>query len=155
MTYFTKRLLILFVLVYIVPLSNSIQNDSDVEGRIDFLQSSMARMEQRILTLTKAVNKLSRRKKDEYVMFYATLPTDTVLNINSIVKFNEIQFDEGADFNSGDGVFVSPVSGVFMFAWTTLTHSGKSIDTECCKSSTNYLPWIVSWKYSNYTVCDL
>lgn len=130
MTYFTKRLLILFVLVYIVPLSNSIQNDSDVEGRIDFLQSSMARMEQRILTLTKAVNKLSRRKKDEYVMFYATLSTDTVLNINSIVKFNEIQFDEGADFNSGDGVFVSPVSGVFMFAWTTLTHSGKSIDTE-------------------------
>ncbi|XP_052081922.1 uncharacterized protein LOC127719724 [Mytilus californianus] len=130
MTSFTKRLLILFVLVYIVPLSNSIQNDSDVEGRIEFLQSSMARMEQRILTLTKTVNKLSRRKNEEHVMFYATLSSDTVLNINSIVKFNEIQFDEGADFNSGDGVFVSPVSGVFMFAWTTLTHGGKSIDTE-------------------------
>ncbi|XP_076085510.1 uncharacterized protein LOC143056310 [Mytilus galloprovincialis] len=130
MVYFSKRLLLVFALMDFISLSNSIQNDSDVESRMDFLQSSMDRMEHRILTLTKTVNRLSKRKKDEHVMFYATLSSDTVLNINSIVKFNEIQFDEGADFNSGDGVFVSPVSGVFMFSWTTLTYSGKSIDTE-------------------------
>lgn len=63
-------------------------------------------------------------------MFYVTLSSDITLNQRSIVKFNDIQYEEGADFNSGDGVFVSPVSGVFMFAWTIRTTTGKIIDTE-------------------------
>lgn len=63
-------------------------------------------------------------------MFYVTLSSDITLNQRSIVKFNEIQYEEGANFNSGDGVFVSPVSGVFMFAWTIRTSSGKIIYTE-------------------------
>ncbi|XP_052081932.1 uncharacterized protein LOC127719732 [Mytilus californianus] len=97
---------------------------------MDLMENSLEKMEQRILNLTNEVTKLSKRKKDEHVMFYVTLSSDTVLNINSIVKFNEIQFDEGANFNSGDGVFVSTVSGVFMFAWTICTYQGKIIDTE-------------------------
>lgn len=63
-------------------------------------------------------------------MFYVTLSSTTTLTYRSIVIFNEIQYEEGVNFNSGDGVFVSPVSGVFMFAWTIRTYSGKSIDTE-------------------------
>ena len=63
-------------------------------------------------------------------MFYVTLSSTTTLTYKSIVIFNEIQYEEGVNFNTGDGVFVSPVSGVFMFSWTTLTYSGKSIDTE-------------------------
>ena len=62
MVYFSKRLLLVFALMDFISLSNSIQNDSDVESRMDFLQSSMDRMEHRILTLTKTVNRLSKSK---------------------------------------------------------------------------------------------
>ncbi|CAC5411205.1 unnamed protein product [Mytilus coruscus] len=97
---------------------------------MDLMESSMEKMEQRILNLTNEISKLSKRKKDEHVMFYVTLSSDAVLNYKSIVIFNEIQYEEGENFNSGDGVFVSPVSGVFMFAWTIHTYGGKNIDTE-------------------------
>jgi hypothetical protein len=42
------------------------------------------------------------------------------LNIKSIVKFDEVPINEGNHFNSGDGIFVAPVSGTYQFSWTTL-----------------------------------
>ncbi|VDI16061.1 Hypothetical predicted protein [Mytilus galloprovincialis] len=126
---FILKLCLMFVLLQVVP-SKSIRNNTDTDSKMDLMENSLENMEQRILNLTNQVTKLSKRKKDEHVMFYATLASDTVLNINSIVRFNEIQYDEGADFNSGTGVFVSSVSGVYMFAWTIRTYNGKTIDTE-------------------------
>jgi hypothetical protein len=37
---------------------------------------------------------------------------------------------EGNHFNSGDGIFVAPVSGTYQFSWTTITTSGKLTETE-------------------------
>jgi hypothetical protein len=54
----------------------------------------------------------------------------TILNINSIVKFDEVSVNEGNHFNSGDGIFVAPVSGIYQFSWTTLTVSSKLAETE-------------------------
>ncbi|XP_063435408.1 uncharacterized protein LOC134716373 [Mytilus trossulus] len=116
--------------MFLVVSSKSIRNDTDVDSRMDIMESSLEKMEQRILNLTNEVTILSKRKNEEHVMFYVTLSPTAVLNYKSIVIFNEIQFEEGENFNSGDGVFVSPVSGVFMFAWTIRTHSVKTIDTE-------------------------
>ncbi|XP_071146424.1 complement C1q and tumor necrosis factor-related protein 9-like [Mytilus edulis] len=126
---FILKLCLMFVLLQVVP-SKSIRNNTDTDSKMDLMENSLENMEQRILNLTYQVTKLSKRKKDEHVMFYATLASDTVLNKNSIVRFNEIQYDEGADFNSGTGVFVSTVSGVYMLAWTIRTYNGKTIDTE-------------------------
>jgi aspartate/tyrosine/aromatic aminotransferase len=59
------------------------------------------------------------------------MPTaDITLNKNSIVKFSEVLNNEGNHFNPGDSVFVSPVSGVFLFSWTTTTTSSKNTNTE-------------------------
>ena len=56
--------------------------------------------------------------------------TDIILNKNSVVKFSDVLNNEGNHFNSGDSIFVSPVSGVYLFSWTTQTYSGKSVNTE-------------------------
>ena len=56
--------------------------------------------------------------------------SDISLNTNSIVKFSDVLNNEGNHFNSGDSVFVSPVSGVYLFSWTTMTNSGKGVNTE-------------------------
>ena len=59
------------------------------------------------------------------------MPTsDIILNKNSIVKFSEVLNNEGNHFNTGDSVFVSPVSGVYLFSWTTTTTSSKNTNTE-------------------------
>ena len=55
---------------------------------------------------------------------------DITLNKNSIVKFSEVSNNEGNHFNSGDSVFVSPVSGLYLFSWTTTTTSSKNTNTE-------------------------
>jgi hypothetical protein len=56
--------------------------------------------------------------------------TNRALNKNSVVKFSDVLNNEGNHFNSGDSVFVSPVSGVYLFSWTTQTYSGKNVNTE-------------------------
>jgi hypothetical protein len=51
---------------------------------------------------------------------------------NSIVKFDEVSVNEGNHFNSGDGIFVAPVSvsGTYLFSWTTQTDSNHLAETE-------------------------
>ena len=55
---------------------------------------------------------------------------DRVSNKNSIVKFSDVLNNQGNHFNSGDSIFVSPVAGVYLFSWTTMTYSGHNINTE-------------------------
>ncbi|CAC5410095.1 unnamed protein product [Mytilus coruscus] len=65
------------------------------------------------------------------VFFYANMPAAVVdYNKNSIVKFSNVLYNEGNIFNHGDGVFVSPVTGVYLFSWTILTFNGKAVNTE-------------------------
>ena len=64
------------------------------------------------------------------ISFFVRLSQRTILNINSIVKFDEVSVNEGNHFNSGDGIFVAPVSGIYQFSWTTLTVSSKLAETE-------------------------
>ena len=74
---------------------------------------------------------LGSKKDNDHVFFYAKMKrSDTVLNTNSVVKFSTVLNNEGNHFNSGDSVFVSPVSGVYLFSWTTMTISGKHVNTE-------------------------
>lgn len=64
------------------------------------------------------------------ITFFVRLSQKTTLNINSIVKFDEVSVNEGNHFNSGDGIFVAPVSGIYLFSWTTLTTTNNFAETE-------------------------
>ena len=64
------------------------------------------------------------------IWFFVRLSATTTLNKNSIVKFDEVSVNEGNHFNSGDGIFVAPVSGTYQFSWTTITVGNKFAETE-------------------------
>ena len=62
--------------------------------------------------------------------FYARLSSATTLNTYSIIKFDRIMMNNGNHYHPADGVFVAPISGVYMFAWNTLTHDSNYLFTE-------------------------
>lgn len=63
-------------------------------------------------------------------MFSVRLTAATTLNKNSIVKFNDVITDTGNNFNPGDGIFVAPASGIYLFSWTALAYTSKHVNTE-------------------------
>lgn len=58
---FIFKLCLIFVLLKVVP-SKSIRNDTDTDSRMELMETSMEKMEQRILNLTNEVTKLSKSK---------------------------------------------------------------------------------------------
>jgi hypothetical protein len=62
--------------------------------------------------------------------FYARLSATKTLNTYSVIKFDKIVINNGNHYHPTDGVFVAPISGVYMFAWNTLTYSGDSLHTK-------------------------
>lgn len=63
-------------------------------------------------------------------MFYARLSSTTTLNMHSTIKFDLVVTNEGGHYNPGDGVFVSPVSGAYLFSWTAMTYGSNHEFTE-------------------------
>jgi hypothetical protein len=62
--------------------------------------------------------------------FYARLSATRTLNTYSVIKFDKIMINNGNHYHPADGVFVAPISGVYMFAWNTLTFNSKGLYTE-------------------------
>lgn len=69
-------------------------------------------------------------QNEKHPVFYVELSVTTTLNIKSIVKFDTEFIDEGNNFNTGDGIFVAPISGVYLFSWTIQTYGSKNVQTE-------------------------
>lgn len=46
------------------------------------------------------------------------------------MKCNTQLIDGGNNFNTGDGIFVAPISGVYFFSWTIQTSSLQSVQTK-------------------------
>ncbi|CAG2188711.1 C1QL [Mytilus edulis] len=83
--------------------------------------------------LTRSIQDISKDQikiKDYHVVFYARLSGTITLNIYSIVKFNDVVINVGNHYNSGDGIFVAPVAGVYQFSWMTLTNNGHYVYSE-------------------------
>ncbi|CAG2194781.1 COL8A [Mytilus edulis] len=76
------------------------------------------------------ISSVGTKNRQKSVLYFVRLSSSTTLNKNSIVKFDNVITDEGGDFNPGDGIFVSPISGIYLFSWTVFTASSKSVDTE-------------------------
>ncbi|XP_063397547.1 complement C1q tumor necrosis factor-related protein 2-like [Mytilus trossulus] len=122
---------LLFGLVFVNGVNTkSIQNETVDESKFvtfDMLNNWKRNMTDYITHMVEQ-NSIKETKK---VFFHAKMSaTDTTYNKNSIVKFGTLLFNEGNHFNPGDSVFVSPISGVYLFSWTTQTYSGKSVNTE-------------------------
>lgn len=58
---FILKLCLIFVLLKVVR-SKSIRNDTESDSRMELMETSMEKMEQRILNLTNEVTKLSKSK---------------------------------------------------------------------------------------------
>ena len=52
------------------------------------------------------------------------------MNKYSIIKFDRIMINNGNHYHPIDGVFVAPISGVYMFSCSTLTYNNKGVLTE-------------------------
>lgn len=110
--------------------TKSIQNETVDEGKFvtfDMLDYWKRNMTDYIRNMFEQ-NTIKERKR---VFFHAKMSaSDITYNANSIVKFGTVLYNEGNHFNPGDSVFVSPVSGVYLFSWTTQSYQGKSVNTE-------------------------
>ncbi|XP_063438847.1 complement C1q tumor necrosis factor-related protein 3-like [Mytilus trossulus] len=120
--------LLLFYFVFEIQ-SKSIQNTTMDEQDILFLKTEVKTLKERLDNLTETVEK-GRKHGIPTVMFFVRLTAATTLNKNSIVKFDHVITDTGNDFNPGDGIFVAPMSGIYLFSWTTLAYTSKHVDTE-------------------------
>ncbi|CAC5359109.1 unnamed protein product [Mytilus coruscus] len=108
-------------------ISLYIKNQNTIR-QIDTKKKSKT-LKERLDNLTETVEK-GRTHGNPTVMFFVRLTAATTPNKNSIVKFDQVITDTGNNFNPGDGIFVAPVSGIYLFSWTTLAHSSKYVDTE-------------------------
>ncbi|CAG2211067.1 COL8A [Mytilus edulis] len=110
--------------------TKSIQNETVDEGKFvtfDMLDYWKRNMTDYIRNMFEQ-NNIKERKR---VFFHAKMSaSDITYNANSIVKFGTVLYNEGNHFNPGDSVFVSPVSGVYLFSWTTQSKQGKAVITE-------------------------
>ncbi|CAG2216917.1 unnamed protein product [Mytilus edulis] len=99
------------------------------EQDVLFLKNEVKTLKERLDNLTETVEK-GKKHGIPTVMFFVRLTAATTLNKNSIVKFDQVITETGNNFNPGDGIFVSPVSGIYLFSWTTLASTSKYVDTE-------------------------
>ena len=107
----------------------SIQNATDHDISIASLKSAVDRLEERIENMT-VIQTQGQTNVHRPISFFVRLSQTTTLNKHSIVKFDEVSVNEGNHFNSGDGIFVAPVSGTYQFSWTTITTNNKLAETE-------------------------
>ncbi|XP_063418546.1 complement C1q tumor necrosis factor-related protein 2-like [Mytilus trossulus] len=109
--------------------SKSIQNSTNEEQDSTFLRNEVKFLKERLDNLTEIVEK-GTKNRQKSVLYFVRLSSKTTLNINSIVKYDKVITDEGGNFNPGDGIFVCPVTGIYLFSWTVFTASSKIVDTE-------------------------
>ncbi|CAC5406357.1 C1QL [Mytilus coruscus] len=111
----------------------SIQNVTLEEAKLEQLEQTVESLQVQMWNLTRSIQDISKDQKkytDNHVVFYARLSSTINLNTYSIVKFNDVVINVGNHYNSGDGIFVAPVAGVYQFSWMTLTDSGNAVYSE-------------------------
>lgn len=59
---------------------------------------------------------------------------NTVYSKNSIVKFNQMVYNNGNHFNPGDSIFIAPHSGLYFFSWTVQTYGSERDDMHSIES---------------------
>ncbi|CAG2219734.1 C1QL [Mytilus edulis] len=112
--------------------SKSIINGTSVEKRLDILEKRINVFEKQMENMTDMFTNfpLHPVPHSQYPLFYVELTGDVTLNKNSIVKFDVKRVDVGDNFNTGDGIFIAPRSGVYLFSWTVNMYSSKNTHTE-------------------------
>ncbi|VDI27099.1 Hypothetical predicted protein [Mytilus galloprovincialis] len=112
--------------------SKSIINGTSAENRLDTLEKRINVFEKQMENITDLLINfpLHPVPHSQRPLFYIELSNDVTLNKNSIVKFDVTRVDVGDNFNTGDGIFIAPRSGIYLFSWTVKMFSGKNTHTE-------------------------
>ncbi|VDI78010.1 Hypothetical predicted protein [Mytilus galloprovincialis] len=125
-----RMLLYIGIILFQRVISKSISNGT-IENRTESLERSFESLVMRINNISDILNNLPKQMQiEKHPVFYVELSVTTTLNINSIVKFDTEFIDDGNNFNTGDGIFIAPISGVYLFCWTIQTYSSKTVQTE-------------------------
>jgi len=56
-----------------------------------------------------------------YVAFYAKYSADQCVSVGQVLTYNEVHVNEGNGYTSHDGIFIAPVSGVYVFSVTLVS----------------------------------
>ncbi|CAC5364498.1 unnamed protein product [Mytilus coruscus] len=115
------------VLVFVFSIteqifSKSIQNITSLEE--DSINSRLELLETKLSLLENERNK-------QPVLFYVIIKDgDIHFNKHSAVVFETVIINEGDHYNNNDGVFVAPLTGIYMFSWTVSTADANYIITD-------------------------
>lgn len=123
----------IFFLVVHGTFMKSIQNVTSEDVKLEILEQTVEALQVQMRNLSRSIQDISKDQKkitDNHVVFYARLSSSIHLNTYSIVKFNDVVINVWNHYNSGDGIFVAPVAGVYQFSWMTLTDSSDYAYTE-------------------------
>uniref|UniRef100_A0A8W8LZ48 C1q domain-containing protein n=1 Tax=Magallana gigas TaxID=29159 RepID=A0A8W8LZ48_MAGGI len=64
--------------------------------------------------------------KGNTIAFHAILSSELKNTpVNTIIKFGNVQVNEGSGYNPATGKFTAPVDGVYSFSWTYHTNKGS------------------------------
>ncbi|XP_045183056.2 uncharacterized protein LOC123541560 [Mercenaria mercenaria] len=117
--------------------SNEEQADTanNTEERSSPDRDSMARKmspQHRIVTSSVASSSwhLSKRAVESEVAFHVYLSGNRVYSSHEIFKFDVETVDVGGGFNTADGIFDAPATGLYVFSWTVAAPQGSFFSAE-------------------------
>ncbi|OWF49073.1 uncharacterized protein LOC110452236 [Mizuhopecten yessoensis] len=74
--------------------------------------------------------RVSPANSGEVGAFSVSLSKNQDLHPNFVLTFDEVLLDIGGNYNKADGVYIVPVSGVYVFTWITTGESTANVVTE-------------------------
>ncbi|XP_071178069.1 complement C1q-like protein 4 [Mytilus edulis] len=112
-----------------------------LESVIKDLQTDIRRLNVEITECrsTQDVPPQKRQNSPNEVAFSTQLTHQlTGLGHHAAVIFNKVILDTTASYNSGDGVFVVPMAGIYVFTWTVSVGDGNWESTELIVNGNPY-----------------
>lgn len=109
-------------------------NHQDLEERITVMQHAFQSEKELVRGIKSNISALASKPNRQKVAFSAELSRSRELAIGSTIVFDQIIYQDGSGYNSADGVFTCPETGVYMFSIVLhCWHEGDGVKTLAAK----------------------